>query len=231
MSGDIQKLNEEMQSLKLLVKNLEEEEKKKAKRIENLEEEENKKAKRIESLEEEEKKKSKRIESLEKEDKIKSKKLAKLQKGYKDQGTKIAILNLKLQRISFRDVSKIILDKMIEYVNERVPNFFKDINGRKKSLEKIIKDYNFIDIQFMKKPLEEIKDKYYNSNDYSHVPSIIQRNREKPYGMKNIEVDDILKKYYEIMVDSKSEQVYSFLKQEYLKLLILIHFLHSSSHI
>ena len=120
---------------------------------------------------------------------------------------------MKLQRISFRDVSKIILDKMIEYVNERALNLFKGISGRKKSLEKIIKDYYYIDIQFMKKPLEEIKDKYYNSTDYSHVPSIIQQHREKPYGMENIEVDDILKKYYEIMVDSKSEQVYSFLKQ------------------
>ena len=198
MSGEIQKLNREMQSLKLLAQNLEEEDKKKQKNRKPIEEEE---------------KKTKRIQSLEKEDKIKSKKFAKLQKGYKDQGAKIAILNLKLQLISLRDVSKIILNKMIEYVNKRAQNFLKGINRRKKSLEKIIKDYNFIDIQFMKKPLEEIKDKYYNSNDYSHVPSIIQQNREKSYGMKNIELDDILKKYYEIMVDSKSEQVYSFLKQ------------------
>ena len=103
---------------------------------------------------------------------------------------------------------------MIEYVNKKSPHFLKGIDGRKKSLEKIIKDYDFQDIKFMKNPLNEIKNKYYNSNDYSHVPKIIQQYREKPYGMVNIKVEDIVKQYYEIMVDSKSEQVYLFLKQE-----------------
>jgi hypothetical protein len=53
---------------------------------------------------------------------------------------------LKLQRISYRDVSKIVLDKMIDYVDKKSPNFLKEINGRKKQLEKIIQDFDFQDI-------------------------------------------------------------------------------------
>jgi hypothetical protein len=66
----------------------------------------------------------------------------------------------------------------------------------------------------MKNPLIEIKNKYYNSNDYSHIPKLLQQYREEPYDLNKIRVEDILKNYYEIMVDSKSDQVYLFLKQK-----------------
>ena len=103
---------------------------------------------------------------------------------------------------------------MIDYVDKRSPNFLKEINGRKKQLEKIIQDYDFQDIQFMKNPLIEIKNKYYNSNDYNHIPKLLQQYREEPYGLNKIRVEDIVKNYYEVIVDSKSDQVYLFLKQK-----------------
>ena len=126
------------------------------------------------------------VQNLEQEDKKISKKIVKLQNRFKDQSLQISFLNLKLQRISYRDVSKIVLDKMIDYVDKRSPNFLKEINGRKKQLEKIIQDYDFQDIQFMKNPLIEIKNKYYNSNDYSHIPKLLQQYIEEPYYSKKL---------------------------------------------
>ena len=82
-------------------------------------------------------------------------------------------------------------------------------------MEKIIEGYNFNDISFMKDPINEIKNKYYNSNDYSHVPKLLKQYREEPYGMNKIKIEDIIRNYCEVMVGSKSEQVYLFLKNEF----------------
>jgi hypothetical protein len=185
--------NEEFKELKILVQKLKNADDKKSEEIQNL---------------------KLLVQNLEQEDKKISKKIVKLQNRFKDQSLQISFLNLKLQRISYRDVSKIVLDKMIDYVDKRSPNFLKEINGRKKQLEKIIQDYDFQDIQFMKNPLIEIKNKYYNSNDYSHIPKLLQQYREEPYGLNKIRVEDIVKNYYEVIVDSKSDQVYLFLKQK-----------------
>ena len=155
------------------------------------------------------------VQNLRNEDKKKSTKLERLQKRYSDQNSKIFVLNMRLQRISYRDISKIVLNKMIDYVNKKAPNLLKDINGRKKKLEKIIEGYNFNDISFMKDPINEIKNKYYNSNDYSHVPKLLKQYREEPYGMNKIKIEDIIRNYCEVMVGSKSEQVYLFLKNEF----------------
>ena len=117
--------NEEFKELKILVQKLKNADDKKSEEIQNL---------------------KLLVQNLEQEDKKKSKKIFKLQNRFKDQSLQISFLNLKLQRISYRDVSKIVLDKMIDYVDKRSPNFLKEINGRKKQLEKIIQDYDFQDI-------------------------------------------------------------------------------------
>lgn len=64
----------------------------------------------------------------------------------------------------------------------------------------------------MRNPLIEIKNKYYNSNDYILTPRLLQKCRKESYGMNNIKIE--AKHYYEVMADSKSEQVYLFLKEE-----------------
>ena len=124
---------------------------------------------------------------------------------------KIHVMNLDLQRISFRDLSKVIFNSMIDYINKKNKFLLKGLSKRKDKLYKINANFNFKDIEFMRMPFKEIVDRYYNSNSRSHVPEIVNYFKRQPYGLNPDPAGKILKKYYEIMIDSKQEEVLNFL--------------------
>ena len=120
----------------------------------------------------------------------------------------------KLEIISFRDLSKIILDNMIKFVKERDKNFFKGILKRKKKIERLNKKYKYKEIEFMKNPISEISEKYYNSNILSHVPEIVNIVNRKPFGLLKDPIGDISKRFYQIIIDSKSDNVFNFINEK-----------------
>ena len=52
-------------------------------------------------------------------------------------------LKTKLEIISFRDLSKRILDNMIQYIEKKDKNFFFGLFKRKKKIDKLIDNFNF----------------------------------------------------------------------------------------
>lgn len=124
---------------------------------------------------------------------------------------KIKIMSLELQRISFRDLSKKVLNNMINFVNKKNCKLLEGLTKRKDKLNKINKSFDFKDIEFMRKPIQEISFKYYHSNTRSHVPNVANNIKNKPFGLISDPAGVILNKYYDIMVDSKHEQVLNFL--------------------
>ena len=123
----------------------------------------------------------------------------------------LKFINLDLERISFRDLSKIVLNNMIDLVNEKNGKLLQGLSKRKEKLDKINKNFDFKNIEYMRKPLKEISDKYYHSNSRGHIPDIVKDLKQKPFGLKIDQAGIILKKYYEIMVDSKQDKVFEFL--------------------
>ena len=123
-------------------------------------------------------------------------------------------LKTKLEIISFRDLSKRILDNMIQYIEKKDKNFFFGLFKRKKKIDKLINNFNFPQIRYMEKPIQEISEKYYNSNNISHVPTIVENMKKNPYGILDLSNKDVAKKFYDIMVNSKNDNVFSFLIQE-----------------
>ena len=124
------------------------------------------------------------------------------------------LINKDIERISFRDLSKRVLNKMIAFVNNKNNKFLYGLTKRKEKLDKINAQFDFKGIKFMKKPFKEICDRYYNSNSRSHVPEIAENLKKEPFGLKTDQEEIILKKYYEIMIDSKNEEVFKFLSKD-----------------
>ena len=129
----------------------------------------------------------------------------------KNLNNKIKRLTLELERISFRDLSKRVLNNMINYVKIKNGKLLEGLTKRKEKLNKINESFDFKDIEFMKKPIQEISYKYYHSNTRSHVPDVANTMKDIPFGLISDPAGVILNKYYQIMVDSKKEGVLNFL--------------------
>ena len=120
-------------------------------------------------------------------------------------------LNELIEIISFRDLTKRMLDNMIGYVKEKDENLLNGISKRKEKLKVIIKKFNFKDIRYMRNAIDELNYKYYNSNITSHVPDYVQSIKKKPYGLITDPESNIVKKYYQIMIESKDERILDFM--------------------
>ena len=123
-------------------------------------------------------------------------------------------LSKELDRISFRDLSKKVLNNMIDFVNKKNNKLLIGLSKRKEKLEKINQNFNFKGIEYMRKPFREICARYYNSNLKSHTPDIATDFHKKPFGLVIDPEESILKSYYETMIDSKDNQILSFLTNE-----------------
>ena len=126
----------------------------------------------------------------------------------------LKLINLELERISFRDLSKRVLNNMINFVNKKNEELLANLSKKKEKLNKINDYFDFKDIEFMKKPFKEIFDRYYNSNSRSHVVDIMKNEKQQPFGLNNDPSEIILKKYYDLMIDSKKDKVFEFLSNE-----------------
>lgn len=125
--------------------------------------------------------------------------------------SKLKLVNLDLERISFRDLTKRVLNNMINFVNKKNSKLLKGLSKRKDKLNKINMSFDFKDVEFMKKPFQEICDRYYHSNSRSHVPDIAKSLKNQPVGLCSDPAGIILNKYYEVMIESKQEGVLNFL--------------------
>ena len=123
-------------------------------------------------------------------------------------------LTKKLDIINFRDLSKKVLDNMIDFVNEKNGKLLSGLSKRKEKLDKINQYFNFKGIEYMQKPFREIYSKYYNFNIKSYTPDIANDLHKKPFGLKGDPEGSILKSYYEIMIDSKDNKILDFLTNE-----------------
>ena len=143
-----------------------------------------------------------------------NKKIGKLNKKVLGLSTQVIEMSKKLKIISYRDLSKRLLNNMIKYVNNKNSQFLEGTDKKKDKVLKIINEYRFGEYEYMRNPLREINDKYSSSNTISHTPKIIQKYREQPFGLEEEPVENVAKIYYEIMIESKGENVYSFLKEK-----------------
>ena len=66
----------------------------------------------------------------------------------------------------------------------------------------------------MRKPISEIAEKYYNSNILSHVPEIVNIVHGKPFGLLKDPIGDISKRFYQIIIDSKNDNVSKFINEK-----------------
>ena len=123
-------------------------------------------------------------------------------------------LTKKLDRISFRDLSKKVLNNMIDFVNEKNGKLLSGLSKRKEKLDKINQYFNFKGIEYMQKPFREICSKYYNFNTKSYTSDIANDFHQKPFGLIGEPEGAILKSYYEIMIDSKDNKILDFLTNE-----------------
>lgn len=132
---------------------------------------------------------------------------SKVKKAIEDAGN----LNRLIEIISFRDLTKRMLDNMIRYVKEKDENILNGISKRKEKLKIIFEKFNFKDIPYMRPAIVELSRKYYNSNILSHVPDYVQSIKKKPYGLISDSEGNIAKKYYQIMIESKDERILDFM--------------------
>ena len=121
-------------------------------------------------------------------------------------------LNNKLEIISFRDLIKKILDNMITYISNRDKNIFNGASKRKEKLKILNENYKYPGIEFMKKPIKDISEKYYDSNEISHVPKIVNILKNLPIGLKGDPAENVAKRFYKIIVESKDSNVFQFMK-------------------
>ena len=123
----------------------------------------------------------------------------------------LKFVNRDLESISFRDLSKRVLNNMINFVNKKNGKLLAGISKRKEKINKINQCFKFDGIEFMKKPFQEICNRFYNSNSRGHIPDIAKDVKKLPIGINNDPAGTILKKYYEVMIDSKDKKVLDFL--------------------
>ena len=121
---------------------------------------------------------------------------------------KVEVYSLKKQIdiISFRDLTKKVLDSIINFVSKNNEQFLLGISKRKTKLEKINNEYSFEGCKYMKDPIKDICDKYYKSNFIIDIPDIINILKGLPIGPKNDYPEEIAKKFYNIMINSKKEK-------------------------
>ena len=131
---------------------------------------------------------------------------------------KVEVNSLKKQIdiISFRDLTKKVLDSIINFVSKKNEQFLLGIFKRKDKLQKINNEYSFEGCEYMKDPIKDICDKYYKSNFTAHIPDIINILKGLPIGLKNDYPEEIAKKFYNIMINSRKEKgkVLNFLIEE-----------------
>jgi hypothetical protein len=131
---------------------------------------------------------------------------------------KVEVYSLKKQIdiISFRDLTKKVLDSIINFVSKNNEQFLLGISKRKTKLEKINNEYSFEGCKYMKDPIKDICDKYYKSNFIIDIPDIINILKGLPIGPKNDYPEEIAKKFYNIMINSRNEKenVLNFLIEE-----------------
>ena len=131
---------------------------------------------------------------------------------------KVEVYSLKKQIdiISFRDLTKKVLDSIINFVSKKNEQFLLGIAKRKAKLEKINNKYSFEGCKYMKDPIKDICDKYYKSNFIIDIPDIINILKGLPIGPKNDYTEEIAKKFYNIMINSRNEKenVLNFLIEE-----------------
>ena len=123
-------------------------------------------------------------------------------------------LNKSLEIISFRDLTKKVLDNMINYVSNKDNDIFYGAHKRKEKLDILNNNYKYPGIEYMKKPIKEISDKYYDSNSISHVPKLVDLFRKLPIGLKEKPTEKVAKTFINLMVNSIDENVTNFIKNQ-----------------
>ena len=173
-------------------------------KVNNRDEEINDLKKRVKYLEEKISKLDKEKEQTERNNKIKINRL----------DYKVFSLNKKFDMISFRDLTRKVLDNMINYIKKKNNKFFNGLTKRKEKLEQISM-FNFKEIEYMKVPIIEMIEKYYNSNSIANIPIVIQAYRNEIIRQKSsLIIEKVIDKYYNIMISSRNNNVFLFLKNE-----------------
>ena len=104
-------------------------------------------------------------------------------------------------KISNLESSQAKKDKEFEKLKVEVYSLKKQTK-----LEKINNEYSFEGCKYMKDPIKDICDKYYKSNFIIDIPDIINILKGLPIGPKNDYPEEIAKKFYNIMINSKKEK-------------------------
>ena len=103
---------------------------------------------------------------------------------------------------------------MIQFVQKRNKYNFQGISKRKEKIKILNNNYEYKEFEFMRKPISEIAEKYYNSNILSHVPKIVSIVNGTPFGLLKDPVGEISKRFYQIIIDSKSNKVFNFIQEK-----------------
>ena len=126
----------------------------------------------------------------------------------------VNFLSKNLQIISYRDLTKRILDNMIHYVSDRENNIFNGANKRKEKLGILNNNYSYPGIEYMKKPIEEMSTKYYKSNSISRIPKIVYLFKKLPIELKEKPTEKVAKSFLNLMINSADDKVTKFVKNE-----------------
>ena len=126
----------------------------------------------------------------------------------------VNFLNKNLQSISYRDLTKRILDNMIHYISNKENGIFNGAYKRKEKLGILNNSYNYPGIEYMKKPIEEMSTKYYKYNSISHVPKIVHLFKKLPIGLKEKPTEKVGKNFLNLMINSTDDKVTEFMKNE-----------------
>ena len=103
---------------------------------------------------------------------------------------------------------------MINYVSNKDNDIFYGVHKRKEKLDILNNNYKYPGIEYMKKPIKEISDKYYDSNSISHVPKLVDLFRKLPIGLKEKPTEKVAKTFINLMVNSIDENVTNFIKNQ-----------------
>ena len=126
----------------------------------------------------------------------------------------VNFLRKNLEIISYRDLTKRILDNMIHYVSDRENNIFNGANKRKEKLGILNNNYSYPGIEYMKKPIEEMSTKYYKSNSISRIPKIVYLFKKLPIELKEKPTEKVAKSFLNLMINSTDDKVTKFVKNE-----------------
>ena len=130
----------------------------------------------------------------------------KIDKEFEKLKVEVNLLKKQIDIISFRDLTKKVLDSIINFVSKKNEQFLLGIAKRKAKLEKINNEYSFEGCKYMKDPIKDICDKYYKSNFIIDIPDIINILKGLPIGPKNDYPEEIAKKFYNIMINTRNEK-------------------------